>query len=149
LRIWLPRVEAVPESSAVVTPSAVTAAGSETLLLVEDEATVRQLARKILVRQGYHVLEAANGVEALEVFRTHESSIQLVVTDIIMPSMGGPELVRRLRAIRPDLPVLLMSGYTDDATLRKGFSRSDEAFLEKPFSPGELAQRVRKLLDAT
>jgi CheY-like chemotaxis protein len=65
-----------------------------------------------------------------------------------MPSMGGPELVRRLRALRPDLRVLLMSGYTDDATLRRGFSRQDEAFLEKPFTPAALAQRVRSLLDA-
>jgi CheY-like chemotaxis protein len=148
LRVWLPRVNAPPEAATQTAPATVSVIGTETLLLVEDEATVRQLARKVLVRNGYTVLEAGDGVEALEVFRAHAAQIALVVTDIIMPSMGGPELVRRLRALRPDLRVLLMSGYTDDATLRRGFSRQDEAFLEKPFTPAALAQRVRSLLDA-
>ena len=148
LRIWLPRVDGAPEPTREAAPTPVTATGSETLLLVEDEATVRQLARKVLTRNGYKVLEAGDGVEALQVFHQHADEIALVITDIIMPSMGGPELVRRLRALRPDLRVLLMSGYTDDATLRRGFSRSDEAFLEKPFAPAALAQKVRKMLDA-
>ncbi len=146
VRIWLPLVETKAEPT-LASGDAPIQGGDETVLLVEDEPTVRSLARKVLVRLGYDVLEAADGIEALARFERDPDAIDLVITDVIMPSMGGPELVRRLRALRADLPVLLMSGYTDDATLRRGFARSDDVFLEKPFSPATLAQKVRSLLD--
>jgi CheY-like chemotaxis protein len=148
LRIWLPRQDRPAETRRRADNGEPAVGGGETLMLVEDEPTVRNLARKVLARHGYTVLEAADGTEALELFGRDPDVIDLVVTDVIMPSMGGPELIRRLRAQRPDLPVLLMSGYTDDATLRRGLARSDEAFLEKPFVPATLARKVRELLDA-
>jgi CheY-like chemotaxis protein len=146
-RIYLPTVHgliaSVDEVIDTQPPS-----GAETVLLVEDEETVRKLARKILVRHGYEVLEAANGAEALEIWTRQSHRIHLVVTDVVMPIMGGAELIRRLRALRPDTPVLLMSGYTDDAIVRQSIASAQDWFLEKPFTPDALARKVRAVLDA-
>ena len=145
-RIFLPRVQ--PEAPKGPEPAQPAASrGSETLLLVEDEESVRRLARKILARQGYTVLEAANGVEALELCARHAGRIDLVVSDVVMPFMSGVELTDRLQAVRPGLPVLLMSGYTGDA-LGHDLTDANERFLEKPFTPDALARKVRSLLDA-
>jgi PAS domain S-box-containing protein len=123
--------------------------GSETVLVVEDEESVRGLARDVLLRQGYTVLEAANGDEALRISETHAAAIHLLLTDVIMPGMGGRELAGRLTATRPETKVLYTSGYADDAALQQGPSASGPAFLEKPFTATALARKVREVLDTT
>jgi CheY-like chemotaxis protein len=115
---------------------------------VEDEDVVRELAREALQEGGYRVLEARHPGEALLVAeRQGEDALDLLLTDVVMPHMSGPQLAQRLREKRPDLPVLYMSGYTDDATLRHGVQRSEVQFLQKPFTPDVLARRVRETLD--
>jgi PAS domain S-box-containing protein len=147
--IDLPRVDAPADLRGE--PAVPTAAphGSETVLLVEDEPAVRGLARDILHQQGYTVLEAADGDEALRVGREHAGPIHLLVTDVVMPQMGGRELADRLHAGRREVKVLYVSGYTDDAILHKGVSETGTtAFLAKPFTAGALAHKVREVLDA-
>jgi PAS domain S-box-containing protein len=122
--------------------------GSETVLLVEDEPEVRGLARDILHQQGYTVLEAADGDEALRIGRGHGGPIHLLVTDVVMPQMGGRELADRLQAGRQETKVLYVSGYTDDAILHQGVSETGTAFLPKPFTASALAHKVREVLDA-
>jgi PAS domain S-box-containing protein len=122
--------------------------GSETVLLVEDEDVVRNLVREILEGNGYTVLEARNGAEALDVGRRFAAPIHLLVTDVVMPKMSGRELAERLLAIHPETRVLYMSGYTDGAIGQQGVLDPETEFLEKPFSFDTLAQRVRKVLDA-
>ncbi|MGZ5427355.1 MAG: response regulator, partial [Thermoanaerobaculia bacterium] len=109
---------------------------------------VRRLSRTILEAQGYTVLEAASGDEALEVARSHAGEIHLVATDVVMPGMSGRVLWDQLRVLRPDSRVLFMSGYTDDAIARHGVLEPGIAFLQKPFTPFSLAQKVREVLDA-
>ena len=121
--------------------------GSETLLLVEDEDAVRSLAKRVLVNQGYTVLEAANGHEALELVANTDAAFDLVLTDVIMPHLGGPELVSELRQRRPDLRVLYMSGYTHADKLMPALPDPTFAFLQKPFSPENLARKIRESLD--
>jgi two-component system cell cycle sensor histidine kinase/response regulator CckA len=123
------------------------ARGSETVLVAEDDPAVRLLARVSLQRSGYRVLEAGNAKEALAVAQDSAAPIHLVVTDVIMPDSAGPSLVERLRALRPDLPVLYMSGYTDDTIVHHGVLSEGTAFLQKPFTPHGLAQKVREVLD--
>ncbi|HYV98081.1 MAG TPA: PAS domain S-box protein [Gemmatimonadaceae bacterium] len=123
--------------------------GRETILLVEDEDSVRTVARRILTGRGYNVLEARSGDAALGVLGVHASEIDLVVTDVVMPGMSGRQLAEAVRATRPDTRVLFMSGYTDDAVVRHGIIHENEAFIHKPFSPDALARRVREVLDAT
>lgn len=119
----------------------------ETILVVEDEAGIRALVRKILRRQGYVVLEASNGDDALKICAGHKGKIDLLVTDVMMPRMSGRELADRLTALRPDLRVLYVSGYTDDAMLSSGSFPSGTAFLQKPFTLGSLLGKVREVLD--
>jgi two-component system, cell cycle sensor histidine kinase and response regulator CckA len=120
--------------------------GSETVLLVEDEDAVRSLARHVLRSCGYTVLEADDGQRAVQLVEDHRGPIDLVVSDVVMPYLGGRQLVERLAALRPGLKVLFMSGYTDDAVVRHGVLATDYAFLQKPFTPTALAQRVREVL---
>jgi PAS domain S-box-containing protein len=121
--------------------------GSETILLVEDEPAVRAMAGEALEAQGYTVLEARHGVEALAVARQHSGPLDLLITDVVMPQMGGGELAQRLVAERPGLRVVFMSGYTDDAVVRQGVFEATSAFLQKPFAIGVLARKVREVLD--
>jgi len=121
--------------------------GTETVLLAEDEENVRRLARRSLESQGYTVLEASSGSEAVRVAREYPGPIHLLVTDVVMPGMGGREAAETLRARRSDLKVLFVSGYTDDAVVRHGIVEADEAFLQKPFTPLTLAKKVRGVLD--
>ncbi len=122
--------------------------GSETILLVEDEDAVRAFERRALTGAGYRVLEACNGAEAVALFEMRAAEIDMLVTDIVMPGMSGRELADTLLARAPGLPVLYVSGYTDDAVLRHGVLTAEASFLEKPFSAGALCTRVRSVLDA-
>jgi two-component system cell cycle sensor histidine kinase/response regulator CckA len=108
---------------------------------------VRAVVREILEMSGYRVIEARHGAEAIELSNRHEGVIQLLVTDVVMPQMSGRELAQRLATLRPELKVLYMSGYTDDAIVRHGVLASGIAFLSKPFTPDALTVKVRELLD--
>jgi CheY-like chemotaxis protein len=122
--------------------------GMETILLVEDEPDVRFLARELLESEGYTVLEAPGGTEALRLASSHAPRIHLVLTDVVMPEMDGRQLVERLRAMRPEIASLYMSGYTEDAVLRYGVMSAQTAFLGKPFTADALMRKVRAVLDA-
>ncbi|MGQ0714805.1 MAG: PAS domain S-box protein [Gemmatimonadaceae bacterium] len=145
-KIYMPRVDAAPECRSSRS-RAVDGRGSETVLVVEDDETVRSAARRILTERGYTVLEATNGAAALQLCSESRAPIDLIVSDIVMPEMGGSQLARELRSRQADIRVLLMSGYTEDAALRQSFLDPGMAFLEKPFGPEVLAQRVREVLD--
>jgi len=120
--------------------------GWETVLVVEDEDAVRALAREVLVRHGYVVLEARHGVDALRVAERHTDDIHLMVTDVVMPHMSGRQLAERLGSARPNMKILFMSGYTDQAIMHRELTPG-AAFLQKPFAPAALARRVRNILD--
>jgi two-component system cell cycle sensor histidine kinase/response regulator CckA len=122
--------------------------GVETVLLIEDESAVREIAKRVLRRQGYVILEAASGSEALAVSTAFAATIHLVISDAVMPGMSGAEAVRRLKEQRPALKVLMMSGYTSDETVRRGILSSTVPFVQKPFAMGDLARAVRAALDA-
>jgi two-component system NtrC family sensor kinase len=145
-RIYLPRVER-PISEPEVTPPTIVP-GTETVLVVEDQAEVRSLARAVLSRHGYVVLEACNGIEALRLVQHFEHTIHLLLTDVVMPAMSGRDLARQLLELRPALRVLYTSGYTDGALLGQGALEKDAAFVQKPFTVPGLLQRVREVLDA-
>ena len=146
-RIYLPRVDAETPAAERGARAAAPIGGTETILLVEDEDGVRELARDILRSNGYTVLEARNGAEALLLGEGHRGPLELLLTDVVMPRMSGREVAERMTARRSDLSVLYMSGYTDDAVIRHGVLGSDTAFLQKPFTPAALVQRVRETLD--
>jgi CheY-like chemotaxis protein len=120
--------------------------GWETVLLVEDEDAVRALAREVLRRHGYVVLEARHGVDAVRMAERHPDDIHLMITDLVMPHMGGRDLVERLAAVRPKMKVLFMSGYTDHALMHRDLTPGT-AFLQKPFTPETFARKVRSVLD--
>jgi two-component system cell cycle sensor histidine kinase/response regulator CckA len=143
--IYLPRVEGTAEKHAA--PVAGTAAGgSETVLLVEDEESVRQLVRDTLESRGYRVLEAENGEVGLAAAAGHVGKIDLVITDVVMPGLGGRELVELLAKARPETKVLYLSGYTEDAIVSEGTMKSGTAFLQKPFTLQSLSRKVREVL---
>jgi two-component system cell cycle sensor histidine kinase/response regulator CckA len=121
--------------------------GDETILLVEDEDSLRAVARGILRRAGYHVLEAQNAGEALLLCEAHRGPIQLLLTDVVMPRLSGPDLAERLLVMRPDMKVLCMSGYTDDGVVQRAVAGGRFAFLQKPITPDSLARKVRDVLD--
>ncbi len=121
--------------------------GTETLLIVENEAAIRNLLQMALRKNGYTVLTAESGREALDLVSLHTGPIHLLITDVMMPDIDGPELVRRLSAIRPDTQTLFMSGYMDDALGEQGVLPSSVNFIQKPFSPRTIAQKVREILD--
>ena len=146
-RVLLPRVEDTVEEETQEAVVSQDSGGSETVLLVEDEAAVRRLGCRILERRGYTVVEAESGAAALRLFERLAPGIAMLVTDVVMPEMSGSELARRLRAMKPSLPVLFTSGYAADAIAQNGELGANTAFLEKPFTPDALAQKVRELLD--
>jgi signal transduction histidine kinase len=150
MRMYLPRVDALADS--VERPPEIDPAslrGNETILLVEDERAVRAVTRQLLERNGYTVLEAPDGAAALVlVDRTPDVPLDLLLTDVVMPGMSGRELSDKLAARRPGLRVLYMSGYTDDATEVHGTFWGGVPLLQKPFTPAQLAERVRMALDA-
>jgi CheY-like chemotaxis protein len=128
-------------------PFAALPRGHETILLVEDDASVRALACSVLRRHGYHVLEASSGFDALSVSEQFAEPIHLLLTDVVMPKMSGPQLARRIQGARANIRVLFVSGYTDDATFQHGLLDRRVAFLPKPFTPEQMAIRVREVLD--
>ena len=122
--------------------------GSETIMIVEDEDGVRALASRVLQLKGYSVLEAHHGEEALLITKKHNAPIHLLLTDVVMPHMGGRELAERMLPSNPHMKVLYMSGYTSDAIVRYGVLDPHISFVQKPFTPETLTVEVRKVLDA-
>jgi CheY-like chemotaxis protein len=146
-KIYLPRVEDELEESEPAHDRPQILRGTETVLLAEDEAMVRNLTRTILEAQGYTVLVASDATEALSICHRHHDSIQLLVTDVVMPGMSGRELAAQMAMVHPETKVLYVSGYTDDAIVRHGVLNSGLAFLQKPFSTDAFLRKVRVALD--
>jgi CheY-like chemotaxis protein len=150
-RVYLPRVigPQAPLPISIWTPAARTpaSAGNETVLLVEDEETILRVAREALTALGYRVITASDGVRALELVKRTLEPIDLVITDVVMPQMGGRELVTRLLALQPGLRILFSSGYSENAISADGILDEGINFLQKPYTPTMLARRVREALD--
>jgi len=146
-KIYLPRVADPADAAGVVSASRHLTRGHETVLVVEDEVAVRELATEILRAEGYEVLAAADARQALEISRRHPGRIHLLLTDVVMPGLSGRQLAEGIVGERPDIAILYMSGYTDNAVVHHGVLDGDAAFLQKPFSPDTLTQYVRTLLD--
>jgi CheY-like chemotaxis protein len=149
LRIYLPLVEAPGQEQVPATAPSEAPTGTETILLIEDEEGVRRFSRRVLEAAGYQVLTAALGEDALELARSHTGPIHLLVTDVVMPRMSGPQAAEALQEKNPNLKVLFMSGYTDDAVIRYGVLRAQTPYLAKPFTPAALARKVREILDSS
>ena len=149
-KVYLPRAEAPARPGArPASPAGTVKGGTETILLVEDAAALRAAARQVLERQGYAVIEAADGEAAIGVAAAHSGVIDLLLTDVVMPKLSGRELAERLSAQRPGLRVLFTSGYSDEAVVRHGEIRPGAGYLQKPFTPDGLARKVREVLDTT
>jgi CheY-like chemotaxis protein len=144
--IYLPKSEEKQSADEGVGQTVEALGGSETILLVEDEEAVRNLGAQLLSSQGYRVLEASNGGEALLICEQYPNPIHLMLTDVVMPNMSGRQLAERLAPIKPDMKVIYMSGYTDDTVLQRGIPSSETAFLNKPFTPDSLMRKVRQVL---
>jgi two-component system, cell cycle sensor histidine kinase and response regulator CckA len=147
-KIYLPQVDGEAPAEATRAAAPVDHRGVETILVVEDDAAVRKLTCEALRKHGYDVLEATNGGEALLICERRPGAIHLIVTDIVMPYMSGPDLATRARELQPQARLLFTSGYTDDAVVRHGLLDRTVAFLQKPFAISALAQKVRQVLDS-
>jgi len=145
-KIYLPRVDEAPSQDAVTNADDVR--GTETILIAEDVPAVRAVTREMLKRYGYHVLEAADGLTALQVAADYKDTIHLLLTDVVMPDLSGRDLAERFKTLRPAMKVVFMSGYTDDAVVRHGILQEGIAYLQKPFTPVSLAKKVRVVLGA-
>jgi len=145
--IFFPRIAAAPYPAEQASEMGQPRRGTETVLLAEDDSSVRTLVRDELRKLGYCIIEAKNGMEASLLATQQIRSVDLLLTDIVMPGMGGRELAQHLTALKPDLRVLFMSGYTDDVGILTGLKEGTTKFLQKPFTPASLAQTVRRLLD--
>jgi two-component system cell cycle sensor histidine kinase/response regulator CckA len=146
-KIYLPRVEEAMDKEKGRGLAQELPCGGETLLVVEDEKDVRLVVGKALKKQGYNILEASNGGEALLICEEHKDPIHLMLTDVVMPRMGGPELAQRLRLMHPEMKVLHMSGYAHDAITHHGILEKGINFLQKPFSIEKLSEKVREVLN--
>jgi CheY-like chemotaxis protein len=146
-RIWLPRAQTPADAPAAAPAATAPSRGDETILLVEDETVVRHLVAEILENSGYTVLQAGDGPSALELLRRHPDKLALLVTDVVMPGMSGPEVAQAVTSMRPGTQVLYTSGYTDSAIGHHGVLEPGIAFLQKPFSSDDLTRKVRGLLD--
>jgi two-component system cell cycle sensor histidine kinase/response regulator CckA len=149
-KVYFPRVDLPLDSRTEFLRKLPLSRGTETLLLVEDEPSLRSLARNVLQEQGYQVLSASNGQDGLNVAREHKGApIRLIITDVIMPQMGGQVMAEELKATNPHLRILFTSGYTDDAVAHQCAIEAGMEFLAKPYTPAMLARKVRGLLDET
>ena len=148
-KIYLPRVQSLRSEACVTRPAEQSPRGCETVLLVEDEASVRQASRQFLSRSGYNVLEAFDGEDALREAREHDGPIHLMITDVVMPRMSGPALAAKLADDRPDMKVLFVSGYAERTILQHGKIDVTQRFLEKPFSLKMLGRKVREVLETS
>jgi CheY-like chemotaxis protein len=148
IKVYLPQADPSCGAAVEAVKDVQTRRGTETVLLVEDEEQVRALTRTILERNGYHVLEAQSGGDALLLCEQHKTKIHLLLTDVVMRRMSGRALAARLACLRPEMKVLYMSGYTDDAIVRHGLLNSDVAFLQKPFTPATLTRKLREVLES-
>jgi two-component system cell cycle sensor histidine kinase/response regulator CckA len=146
-KIYFPQLPLTLDSPPVHVRPPAAAGGDETVLLVEDEPAVREFAVATLREKGYAVVEAVNGEEGLRLARQHDGKIDLVLTDVVMPIMGGKEMADALRAAHPDMKILFTSGYTDDALVQHGVLRPDIKFLQKPYMTATLTRKVREVLD--
>ena len=147
-KIYLPRLDDASQRPApAATPAVRAPRGTETVLLAEDEPPVRAIARQVLERHGYTVLEAPSAESALDIATRYSGTIHLLLTDVIMPGMNGRELATRLADLRPDARVIFMSGYTDDAVMRHGVLEPGATYVQKPFTPDAIARKVREVLD--
>jgi CheY-like chemotaxis protein len=144
-QVWFPRTGGIDATAPAQSPAAVSG-GSEILLVVEDQEDVRKFAVEVLRSRGYDVLSSEDAEAALELAERHANPIHLLVTDVVLPGMNGRELARRLKAIRPAMQVLFTSGYNRDVIAEHGILESGTAYLAKPYTPGELAAKVRELL---
>jgi CheY-like chemotaxis protein len=147
-RVYFPRTEVSGDVRDKTVPPVEDLRGEKTILLVEDDESIRRLAAGILGLYGYTVVPAGDGEEALRLAGAHEGEISLLLTDVVMPRMGGRELYDRIRQQRPEIKVLYMSGYTDNAIVHQGVLDQGTAFLQKPYSPTSLAKKVREVLEA-
>jgi len=147
-KVYLPRVDEPAEVAAAATATAEPRGGTETVLVVEDAASVRMVTRQVLERFGYVVLEAPNGETALRLAAKHHGPIHLLLTDVVMPGLSGRQLAGQLAELRPDMKVLYASGYADHAIVHHGILESGIAYLQKPFTPETLGRRVRQVLDS-
>ncbi|MFZ0797271.1 MAG: PAS domain S-box protein [Terriglobales bacterium] len=146
--VYLPRVEESAEEQSPVKSQQNEAGGCETVLLVEDEESVRELVRLTLTSRGYKVLEAENGESGLQIAEDFKEHIDILITDVVMPGIGGRELAKKLLTLRPGISVLYLSGYTEDAVVTQGALGPTSAFLQKPFTLQNLAKKVREVLHA-
>ncbi len=146
-KVYLPRVEEAPEARPAERPRPVAARGSETVLLVEDEAPLRTLIHQTLERHGYRLLEAQDATDALRIAEQHREPIDLLLSDVVMPQMGGRALAELVTPLHPETRVLYISGYTDDAIVHHGVLDPGVAFLQKPFSAADLTRKIREVLE--
>jgi two-component system cell cycle sensor histidine kinase/response regulator CckA len=146
--VYWPEIPATSEPEPAEPAPAPTERGSGTVLVVDDEPLLRALAVRALASNGYRCFEAADAAEALVVVSREQAQLDLVVTDVVMPGLSGGALGQRLAAIRPTLPVLYTSGYSGEEAVRRGLLTEGRPFLQKPFAPGDLARRVREVLEA-
>jgi two-component system, cell cycle sensor histidine kinase and response regulator CckA len=146
-KVYLPRVENAAQPVRGDEPGEGTVGGSETILLAEDSASLREMVRDYLESVGYTVLEAATGGDALDRAKSFAGTIQLLLTDVVMPGMSGPELARQIGCLRPGIKVIFTSGYTDDAIARHGGFDPAIAFIQKPYRPRALARKIREVLE--
>ena len=146
VKIYLPSAEAKLAAEAAEQEPAAALRGSETILVLEDEARVRKLVCEVLAGRGYHVLEAVRGEEAIRMAKEHKGRIHLLLADVVMPEMSGPQALEQIRTRHPNMKVLFMSGYTDEAMVHHGILDSGVPFLQKPFLPETLARKVREVL---
>jgi len=147
-KVYLPRVDEAAEPAVARPATTEPRRGAETVLVVEDAASVRMVTRQVLERYGYTVLEAPNGETALRLAAKHHGPIQLLLTDVVMPGLSGRQLAEQLSRLRPEMKVLYVSGYADNAIVHHGILDSGVAYLQKPFTPESLARRARDVLDA-
>jgi len=147
-RVYFPRVEGETDAVVAEAEADIATGGAETILMVEDEEMVRELIVRVISGQGYNVLVANDGQEALTIFKSHEGPIDLMVTDVMMPGMSGDELAERVRELAPALKVIYLSGYTANAIAARGILQPGVHLIQKPFEPNALLAKIREVIDA-